>query len=131
MSLILWKITKKLSKFVELDKKQLLLKLTFREGPDYTSGFCNIFCFRSSPPELFFKKGLLRNFAKFRGKLLCQVVFFNKVAGLSPATLLKKRLWHRCFPVNFAKFLRSPFLIKHYRCENKWDFSFCIENKSK
>ena len=25
------------------------------------------------------------------------------------ATLLKKRLWHRCFPVNFAKFLRKPF----------------------
>ena len=22
-----------------------------------------------------------------------------------PATLLKKRLWHRCFPVNFEKFV--------------------------
>ena len=21
----------------------------------------------------------------------------------------KKRLWHRCFPVNFVKFLRTPF----------------------
>ena len=27
----------------------------------------------------------------------------------TPATLLKKRLWHRCFPVNFAKLLRTPF----------------------
>ena len=27
-----------------------------------------------------------------------------------PATLLKKRIWHKCFPVNFAKFLRAPFL---------------------
>ena len=35
---------------------------------------------------------------------------FNKVAGLRSATLLKKRLWHRCFPVNFAKFQRTPFL---------------------
>ena len=26
-----------------------------------------------------------------------------------PATLLKKSLWHRCFPVNFTKFLRTPF----------------------
>ena len=26
-----------------------------------------------------------------------------------PATSLKKRLWRRCFPVNFAKFLRTPF----------------------
>ena len=27
-----------------------------------------------------------------------------------PATLLKKRLWHKCFPVDFVKFLRIPFL---------------------
>ena len=33
--------------------------------------------------------------------------------GLRPATLLKKRLWHRCFPVNFAKFLRTPFPTEH------------------
>ena len=29
---------------------------------------------------------------------------------LRPATLLKKRLWHKCFSVNFVKFLRIPFL---------------------
>ena len=28
---------------------------------------------------------------------------------LKAATLLKKRLWHRCFPVNFAKFLGITF----------------------
>ena len=27
-----------------------------------------------------------------------------------PVALLKKRLLHRCFPVNFVKFLRTPFL---------------------
>ena len=32
---------------------------------------------------------------------------FNKVAGL--------RLQHRGFPVNFAKFLRTPFFIEHRR----------------
>ena len=48
--------------------------------------------------------------AKFKGKHLCQGLFFNKIEGLRPATLLKKRFWHRCFPVNFAKFLRAPFL---------------------
>ena len=36
-------------------------------------------------------------------------LFFNKVAGPGTATLLKKRLWHRCFPVNYAKFLRKLF----------------------
>ena len=56
------------------------------------------------------KKGVLRNFAKFTGKHLGQSLLFNKVAGLRPATLLKGRLWHRCFPVNFAKFVRAPFL---------------------
>ena len=29
---------------------------------------------------------------------------------LRPATLSKKTLWHGCFPVNFAKFLRTPFI---------------------
>ena len=76
------------------------------------------------------KNGVLKNFAKFKGKRLCQSLFLNKVAGLifetfetarvkrgqlykfskiRPATLLKKRLWHRCYPMNFAKFLRTPF----------------------
>ena len=31
-------------------------------------------------------------------------------AAIRAATLLKKRLWHRCFPVNFAKLLKTPFL---------------------
>ena len=48
--------------------------------------------------------------AKFTGKYLCQSLFFNKVAGLRPSTLLKKRFWHGCFSVIFAKFLRTPFL---------------------
>ena len=65
--------------------------------------------FRSSRPGGVRWKGFLRNFAKFTGKHLCRSLFFNTVAALRPATLLKKRLWHRCFHVNFAKFLRTPF----------------------
>ena len=68
---------------------------------------------RSSHSEVFCEKGVLRNFAKFTGKHLCHSLFFNKVTGLRPATLSKKRLWHRCFPVNFAKFLWTLFFIKH------------------
>ena len=30
-----------------------------------------------------------------------------------PETLLKKRLWHRFFHVNFVKFLRTLFLTVH------------------
>ena len=69
----------------------------------------------SSLPEVFCKKGVFRNTAKFTGKHLCQSLFFNKVAGLRTSTLLKKRLWHRYFPVSFAKFLRRPFLMEHLR----------------
>ena len=33
--------------------------------------------------EMFCEKGVLKNFAKFKGKHLCQGFFFNKVAGSS------------------------------------------------
>ena len=66
--------------------------------------------YRSSHQTCSIIKGGLRNFAKFTGKHLCQSLFFNKVTGLRPATLLKKGLWHRCFLLNFAKFPRTPFL---------------------
>ena len=66
--------------------------------------------YRSSHQRCSVKKGVLRNFAKFTGKHLCQSLYFNKVAGLRPATLLKKGLLHRCFSLDFAEFLRIPFL---------------------
>ena len=48
---------------------------------------------RSGRPEVFCKKGILR-----------------------PATLLKRtRLWRRCFPVSFAKFLRIHIFTEHLR----------------
>ena len=67
----------------------------------------------NSRPGVICKKGVARNFAKFTGKHLCQSLFFNKMAGLRPATLLKKRLWHMRFPVNFVKFLITLFYIEH------------------
>ena len=60
-------------------------------------------------------KRVLKGFAKFTRKLLCQSLFFNKVARPQCATLLKLRLWHRCFHVNFAKSLRTPLYI-----DNLW-----------
>ena len=52
---------------------------------------------------MFCKKGVLKNFAKFTGKHLCQSLFFNKVASLRPTTLSKESLWHRC-----TFFYRTP-----------------------
>ena len=43
---------------------------------------------QKQPPEVFCKKGVLRNFLKFIEKHLCQSLFFNKIG---PGSLLKKR----------------------------------------
>ena len=55
---------------------------------------------------MFFKIGVLKNFAIFTETPVLEY-HFNKVAGLN---FIKKRLQHRCFPVNNAKFLTAAFL---------------------
>ena len=53
---------------------------------------------------------------------------FNKVAGLRPATLFKKRPLHRCFSVNFAKFLKHLFLQNFsggcFCLKDDWPYNF-------
>ena len=63
---------------------------------------CDEYGKSEAAPRSSVRKGVLRNFEKFTGKHLCQSFFFNKVAGLR----------HRCFPVNFRKFLRTHFLTE-------------------
>ena len=58
---------------------------------------------------MFYKKGILRGVAKFTKKVPALVSAFNKFTGLQPAMLFKKRLQHRCFPVNFANVLVTSF----------------------
>ena len=50
---------------------------------------------------------LLKHFKSSRRDVSCKEVW--------SATLLKKRLWPRSFPVNFGKFLRTPLLTEHLR----------------
>ena len=69
--------------------------------------------FRSSHRRCSIVVGVLKKFVKFTGKHLWKSFFFHKVAGLRPATLLKRRLWHRSFPVNPMKFSRIPFLLRN------------------
>ena len=68
---------------------------------EYAYGIVNYFCKRlkSSHRKCSVRKGVLRNFAKFTGKHLHNKSLF----------LIKLKAWHRCFPVNFAKFLRATF----------------------
>ena len=65
---------------------------------------------RSSLPEVFCKKGDLRNFVKH----LCQSLFFNKVAGLNPAILLKERL-AQVFYCEFYEISKNTFFTEHLR----------------
>ena len=44
---------------------------------------------------------------------LCLSLSFSIVDDMKPATLLKIRLQHRYFPVNFVKFLRTPLFTEH------------------
>ena len=78
-----------------------MLSETYLDNIEYI-----IFLCRSSRPEVFCKNGILKKFTKCTEKHLCESLFLNKVAGLRSVTLLKKRLWHRYFPVNLAKFFK-------------------------
>ena len=55
-------------------------------------------------------KKVLLKISQYSDENVCWSLFFNKVAGIRPVTLVKQRLRHRCFPVNFAKCLRTHFL---------------------
>ena len=61
------------------------------------------------PPDVSCKKTCSQNSQE---NTCVRVSFLIKLqaCGLWPATLLKKRLRYRCFPLNFAEFLRIPFL---------------------
>ena len=70
--------------------------------------FLSNYSLEKQPPKVFYKTKVLKNFAKFTE---------NACVGVSLAcnvTILKKRLQHRCFPVNSTKFLRTPFLKNTY-----------------
>ena len=57
----------------------------------------------------------LSNIGSLMAYFRYQKTGFRSSHCLRHATLWKKRLCHRCFPVNFAKFLRTPFFTEHLR----------------
>ena len=55
-------------------------------------------------------KQMLLKLAMFLGKHIYRRLLFNIVADSQPVILLKWRLHHGYFPMNFSKLLRTPFL---------------------
>ena len=57
---------------------------------------------------MFYKKGVLRNFAKFTGKHPCQSLFFKKVFNF-----IEKESLTQMFSREFYKFLRTLYIKEH------------------
>ena len=76
---------------------------------------------KSSRPEVFFGKVFLG-------------ISQNSQENTEACNFIKKRLWHRCFSVNFSKSLRTPFLTEHFRwlvleyqkLENDYALNSCL-----
>ena len=64
--------------------------------------------YKNSPERCSIKKGVLENSQNSQKNTCAKVSFFIKLQ--TSALKLKKKLWHKCFPVNFEKFLRTSFL---------------------
>ena len=73
--------------------------------------FCINSIFRSSHPEVLCEKGVLRNFAKFAGKNLCQSLFFNKVAGAA-YNFNKKEALAQVFSCEFSDISKNTFFYR-------------------
>ena len=58
--------------------------------------------FSEQPPEVFYKKSILKNFVKFN------------VIRLRPATLSKKRL-RQVFPYEFREIFKNTYFTEHFR----------------
>ena len=74
-----------------------------------------LYC-RSNHRKYSLKKTALKNFVKFTGKHLCWIFFYKKVATHRSSNFIKKRFEYRCFPVNTAKFFRTPILKNFSNC---------------
>ena len=55
----------------------------------------------------------LRNFTNFVGKHLCQSLFFNKIADLRPATLLKIESLAQVFSCEFCEISENTFFTEN------------------
>ena len=70
------------------------------------------YIFRSSHPELFLRKGVLKRCSKFTGEHLCQSVISIKML----CNFIEITLRHGCSPINLLHIFRTPF----FRNTNGW-----------
>ena len=103
----------KLWKYIDLKKTCNLLKIR-PVDLDFLSNFLKYW--KCNPTNIYLikinnrdTKKMYEKFSKLTTKTPEDVI------DLRPVTLLKERLWCRCFPENFVKFLRTTFSTEHLR----------------
>ena len=67
---------------------------------------------RSSPPEMFLGKGVLKKWSKLTGELPCRNVISIKLL----CNFIESPIRHGCSPVNLLHILRTPF----YKNISRW-----------
>ena len=91
---------------------------------DHTCSTCNPFVTKIMKKKFFCSffrlNKVLHTWSKVRCKIYWKKMKYGRttdyilriksISKWNPATLLKKRLSHRCFPVSFAKFLKTPLI---------------------
>ena len=63
-------------------------------------------------PEVFCKKGVLKNFTKFTGKHLCQSFFLIQVTG-EASNFIKIETLTQVFYCEFCKIFKNIFFMEH------------------
>ena len=73
--------------------------------------------FKKQPPEVFYKKAILKNLQYSLQQIPVLESLYNKVADLMACSVsvIKKRLQHGCFPVKIAKRLLLPLEVFYIR----------------
>ena len=93
---------------IKLKKKRLVSIKVIRWSQFETK--TRKFPVKSNRSHMFFKIGVLLKLRKFHCGTPVLEYLFNKVASLKACNFIKKIIQLRCFPVKFAKFLRTSFL---------------------
>ena len=84
---------------------------------------------RSSHPEVFYRKGALRNFAKFTGKHLSQSLFFTKICRSEACNFIKNETLAQTFSCEFCEISKNTFFTEHLQATaSVW---FCLSKLEK
>ena len=120
-NLLIKLLTLQICNFIKNESLHSCFLVNFAKFPripvlDNTTGRL-LLIIQKQPSEVFCEKYVLRNFAKFIEKQLCQSIFFNKVAGLR-----KKETMAQVFSCKFCKMSKN---ISKKISKNFLENTFC------